>query len=138
MRLGWAYGARVVDALNRIRGPFNVSAAALAAGEAAIRDRAFMIAVRDHTRLWRDRLTAALEGLGLSVAPSVCNFVLVAFPDTPGRDAAAADAFLKSRGVIVRRVEAVRTAAKPSRHHRHGSGNNRPDRRRGRVSEPNP
>ena len=107
LRLGWAYGgAGVVDALNRIRGPFNVSAAALAAGEAAIRDRAFMIAVRDHTRLWRDRLTAALEGLGLSVAPSVCNFVLVEFPDTPGRDAAAADAFLKSRGVIVRRVEA--------------------------------
>src|SRR6202165_5315784 len=39
LRLGWMYGpAPVVDAVNRIRGPFNVNAAAIAAGVAAIRD----------------------------------------------------------------------------------------------------
>ena len=41
LRLGWMYGpAHVVDALNRIRGPFNVNAPAIAAGIAAIEDAA--------------------------------------------------------------------------------------------------
>lgn len=40
LRIGWAYGpSHVIDALNRIRGPFNVSSASQAAGIAAIRDR---------------------------------------------------------------------------------------------------
>src|SRR5258708_6388938 len=39
LRLGWLYGpAHVVDAINRIRGPFNVNAAAMAAGIAALED----------------------------------------------------------------------------------------------------
>ena len=43
LRLGWAYGpAHVIDALNRIRGPFNVSAPAIAAGVAALGDRAHL------------------------------------------------------------------------------------------------
>jgi histidinol-phosphate aminotransferase len=36
------------------------------------------------------------------------NFVLVRFPDTPGRNAAAADAFLKRRGIIARRMAGYR------------------------------
>ena len=40
----------------------------------------------------------------LAVPESACNFVLVRFPETEGRDAASADAFLKARGIIVRRM----------------------------------
>ena len=40
LRVGWAFcPAHVVDVLNRIRGPFNVSAPAQAAAAAALRDR---------------------------------------------------------------------------------------------------
>ena len=43
LRLGWAYcPAHVADVLNRIRGPFNVGAPAIAAGVAAIADAAFI------------------------------------------------------------------------------------------------
>ena len=106
LRLGWAYcPAPVVDVLNRVRGPFNVSAAAIAAGVAAIGDQEFTAKVRAHNDTWLAWTRDELRKLGLSVPDGVGNFLLTCFPDQPGRDAAAADAFLKQRGIIVRRVE---------------------------------
>ena len=88
--------------LNRIRNPFNVSAPALAAGKAAIEDKAFIDLCRAHNDHWLAWLSERIAGLGLTLTPSVCNFVLVRFPTQPGRNAAAADAYLRGRGLIVR------------------------------------
>ncbi len=107
LRLGWGYGpAAVIDAMNRIRGPFNVSSAAIAAGVAAINDTAHMTKAAAHNEAWLPRVTDGLEKLGLTVTPSVGNFILVHFPDEPGRRAADADAFLLKQGVVLRRMEA--------------------------------
>jgi histidinol-phosphate aminotransferase len=106
MRLGWGYApAAIADVLNRIRGPFNVSSAALAAGQAALEDVSFAALVRAHNDYWLPWLTGELTRLGLEVVPSVANFVLVRFPADAGRDAVAADAFLRSKGVIVRAMQ---------------------------------
>ena len=51
-------------------------------------------------------MTEAVTGLGLKVTPSVGNFVLIHFPDEPGRTAADADTYLFNRGVVLRRIEA--------------------------------
>lgn len=103
LRLGWAYcSAEVADVLNRLRGPFNVSSAALEAGRAAIEDTDFVKESRRHNDTWRAWFEAEMVRLGLSVTPSVCNFVLVRFPDEPAHNAAAADAYLRSKGIIVR------------------------------------
>jgi histidinol-phosphate aminotransferase len=105
LRLGWIYApAAVADVLNRIRGPFNVSAPAIAAGIAAIEDRGHQEAAIAHNEKWLPWLTAELENLELKVTPSVGNFLLAHFPEDAKRGAAAADAFLKSRAIIVRRV----------------------------------
>jgi histidinol-phosphate aminotransferase len=96
----------VIDALNRIRGPFNVSSPAIAAGVAALLDRAHVDAAVVHNETWLPRVTAALDELGLAVTPSVGNFILIHFPDTPGLAAPDADAFLLARGVVLRRMEA--------------------------------
>jgi histidinol-phosphate aminotransferase len=105
LRIGWGYGpAEVIDALNRIRGPFNVSAPAIAAGTAALSDRVHVERAAAHNEEWLPKLTAAITALGLKVTPSVANFILIHFPDTPGRTAAEADAFLSGRGVVLRRV----------------------------------
>ncbi len=107
LRIGWAYGpAPVIDAVNRVRGPFNLSAPAIAAGAAALADRAHTDAAAAHNETWLPRVTAALTALGLTVTPSVGNFVLMHFPDAPGRGAAAADAYLLSQGVVLRRMDA--------------------------------
>jgi histidinol-phosphate aminotransferase len=107
LRLGWAYCPEAVaDALNRIRGPFNVSTPALTAGVAAMEDQAHEEASAAHNERWLPWLTSEIEKLGLKVTPSVANFLLVHFPKDAKRSAQAADAFLKSRAIIVRRVDA--------------------------------
>lgn len=105
LRVGWAYGpAPVVDVLNRTRGPFNVCGPALAAATAALGDRAHVERAVDHNARWLAWLTSQLSGLGLRVTPSVGNFLLIHLPDEPGRDAEAADRFLRGRGLVLRRV----------------------------------
>jgi histidinol-phosphate aminotransferase len=105
LRLGWMYGpAHIVDAVNRVRGPFNVNAPAIAAGVAAIRDTAHVEKARAHNTHWLAWLTEEIGKLGLTVTPSVANFVLIHFPETKGRTAKDADAFLTKRGLVLRVV----------------------------------
>jgi len=105
LRLGWGFGpAHVIDALNRIRGPFNVSGAAIAAGIAAVRDRAFVEDAVTHNDTWLPWVTEELQKIGLQVTPSVGNFVLIHFPDADGKRAVDADAYLSARGCVLRLV----------------------------------
>jgi histidinol-phosphate aminotransferase len=106
LRVGWAYGpADVVDAMNRIRGPFNVSTAAQAAAVAAIRDSAHYEKAKAHNAQWLAWLAEKIGALGLKVYPSVGNFLIMEFP-AAGKTAKAADAFLMKRGIILRAVAA--------------------------------
>lgn len=105
LRVGWCYCPEaVVDVLNRIRGPFNVTGPALAAAAASIGDSAHLDKALAHNEKWVPLLTEKLEALGLGVTPSVGNFLLVHFPEEAGRTAADADAFLTSKRIIVRSV----------------------------------
>jgi len=105
LRLGWAYASPVVaDVLNRVRGPFNVSAPAQAAGIAALADDAHTAAARAHNDRWLPWLREEVLKLGLDAPVSAGNFLLIRFPATPGRDADAACAFLNQRGIIPRRM----------------------------------
>ena len=107
LRVGWAYcPANVADVLNRIRGPFNMSAPALACGAAAMDEVAHADAAKAHNDIWLPRVSKGLEDLGFKVTPSVANFVLFHFPEGSKKTAEGADLFLKSRGVIVRKVSA--------------------------------
>lgn len=105
LRLGWGFGpAHVIDALNRIRGPFNTSGVAIAAGIAAVKDRQFVTDSVDHNDKWLPWVSGELEKLGLQVTPSVGNFVLVHFPEEDGKRAQDADAYLLERGCVLRMV----------------------------------
>jgi histidinol-phosphate aminotransferase len=101
VRLGWCYASpAVIDVLNRVRGPFNVNAIAIAAGIGALEEAGWVEKSVTHNAEWRARLAEGLRGLGLTVYPSEGNFLLVSF-GTAER-AKAADAYLRSRGLIVR------------------------------------
>ena len=109
LRLGWAYCPETIaDVLNRVRNPFNVASVAQDAGLAALADQEFVARARAHNARWRAWTADALRGLGLDVPEGEGNFVLVRFPATAGRDAAAADAYLKGRGIIARRMAGYR------------------------------
>jgi histidinol-phosphate aminotransferase len=107
LRLGWAYcPPAIADVLNRVRGPFNVSVAAQAAGIAAVEDTEALNRARAHNDQWLPWLSERLAKLGLPLTPSVANFVLARFPEDPRRNADAAFAFLQSRGILTRRIGA--------------------------------
>ena len=109
LRLGWMFGpAEIVDVVNRIRGPFNVTGPAIAAGIAAIEDVEHQERSRDHNTRWLQWLTAEIGKLGFKVTPSVANFLLIHFPQQKGRTAKDADAFLSARGLILRQTTAYR------------------------------
>jgi histidinol-phosphate aminotransferase len=105
LRVGWIYApVAIIDAMDRIRGPFNMNALAIAAGAAAVKDQDFIAKTVSYNSEWVSRLTADLSALGLIVTPSVTNFILIEFPDVEGKRASDADEFLTSRGYILRAV----------------------------------
>lgn len=110
LRVGWGYGpAHVIDTLNRIRGPFNLSTAALAAAEAAVRDTERVAWCRAENARNRTLLARGLGDLGVPSDPSEANFILARFRDRA--EAEACDAHLRSRGIIVRRVAGYKLPA---------------------------
>jgi histidinol-phosphate aminotransferase len=103
LRVGWGYAApAVVDAIERIRLPFNVSIPAQEAAVAALGDEDFVARSLALIERWRPWMAQQIGGLGLEVYPTQCNFVLVRLPPLPGRSAADAEAFLAARGILVR------------------------------------
>lgn len=103
LRVGWGYGPKaIIDVLNRIRGPFNLSSAALAAAEASVRDLEYLKRCRAENAKWRDWLANALAAIGVPCDTSTANFVLARFGSE--EEANACDDHLKSEGILVRRV----------------------------------
>jgi histidinol-phosphate aminotransferase len=102
-RIGWGYGpAPIMEAVARIRGPFNLSTAALAAAEAAVRDRPWVARCRAENAKWREWLGRTLAEMGVPSDVASANFILARFADAA--EAEACDAHLRSEGIIVRRV----------------------------------
>ncbi|MDK3017416.1 histidinol-phosphate transaminase [Pseudodonghicola flavimaris] len=103
LRVGWGYGPQeIIDVLNRVRGPFNLSNTALAAAEAAIRDQDYVEKCRAENARWRAWLAEALAECGVASDTSCANFILARFSDAAEAD--ACDEHLKSQGLIVRKV----------------------------------
>lgn len=103
LRVGWGYGpAEVVAVLNRVRGPFNLGVAQLAAAEAAVRDRAHAEFCRRENARLRVWLADALRGLGLGIDESHANFVLARFAAPAAAE--RCEAQLRRGGILVRKV----------------------------------
>ena len=99
IRLGWMHASdAVIDAINRVRAPFNTSTVAQAAGIAALNDMAFVEKTIEHTHEWRKKLETALRESNIFFIPCCTNFVLI---HLPGR---ATDFYhtLGRNGIIVR------------------------------------
>jgi histidinol-phosphate aminotransferase len=103
LRVGWGYGpAEVIDVLNRIRQPFNLSPGQMEAAEAAVRDQDYVAKCRAENARMRGWLASALAELGVPSDVSSANFVLARFASP--EEAEACDSFLQAQGLIVRRV----------------------------------
>ncbi len=103
LRVGWGYGPReIIDVLNRIRGPFNLSNTQLDVAEAAVRDQDYVNRCRSENARMRNWLALALGELGVPSDTSMANFILARFAGQ--EEAEACDVFLQGQGLLVRRV----------------------------------
>lgn len=105
VRLGWGYfPLEIADILNRVRSPFNVSVPAQAAGIGALQDDDFVKKSQEHNEEWRRWTTDQLRAIGLTVPDSVCNFVLVRFPEDGIHTAGKANEALQAQAIIARQL----------------------------------
>lgn len=105
LRLGWCYApSAIIDAMNRVRSPFNVNDPAMRAGIAAVEDQPHLEAAVAHNTHWRDVLSLEIAAAGFPVTPSAANYILIHLRDTAEAD--SVEAFLTARGLILRRVTA--------------------------------
>jgi histidinol-phosphate aminotransferase len=103
LRVGWGYGPQhVLDVLNRVRGPFNVSQAALDAAEAAVRDVAYVNHCRTENARCRVWMADALAEIGVPSDVSCANFVLARMASSD--EATACNDHLNKHGLLVRPV----------------------------------
>ncbi|WP_170395368.1 histidinol-phosphate transaminase [Ruegeria arenilitoris] len=103
MRVGWGFAAQsIIDVLNRVRQPFNLSMTALAAAEAAVKDDDYLTFCHGENARLRVWLSEELAKIGVPTDPSCTNFILARFTDQA--EAEACDDYLKTQGLIVRRV----------------------------------
>ncbi len=109
LRVGWAYApAHVVDAIERVRMPFNVNLVAQAVAIAALDDDDFTQKSLVHNDKELPRLVGDIRAMGLEVIDGVGNFCVVKFSETKGKTAGEALAYLKERGVTVRSLAGYR------------------------------
>jgi len=103
LRIGWGYGpAEIIDVLNRIRQPFNLSVAQTEAAEAAVRDQDYVNKCRADNARMRSWLASALAEVGVPSDVSAANFILARFASA--EEAQACDAHLQAQGLMVRQV----------------------------------
>jgi len=119
LRLGYAFAAPpIIDALNRLRGAFNVNNPALQAGVAALRDQAHITKSQTHNEKWRNWLVQEINKMGFEAINGAANFLLIKCttytdPKTGKQIAITTeqiDKSLSARGIIARNIAAYQLA----------------------------
>jgi histidinol-phosphate aminotransferase len=101
LRIGYGIGsAKVIDSINRIRNPFNVTTAAQAAAVAALKDEHFVKESFELNAAAREYTYERCDKMGLSYIPSNTNFVFIDCKKP------ADELFIKfqEKGIIVRPI----------------------------------
>ncbi|MEM1020538.1 MAG: histidinol-phosphate transaminase [Pseudomonadota bacterium] len=105
-RIGWGYGApALIEPLNKIRAPFNVTGAGQAAAIASLGDDDWVAYVRSENVKWRSILMEGLTQLGLRPVPGDANFILTQCRSAD--EAARINAALMDRSIFVRHLPSM-------------------------------
>ena len=78
LRIGWGYGSKnLIRALNKIKPPFNVNSAALAAAKEAVKDSTWLKKEISHVNKWKDIFFKTFKSLNITTNKSYANFMLI-------------------------------------------------------------
>jgi len=80
LRVGWGYSSKnIIDSLNKIKPPFNVSRPALFAASAAIKDTSWLNKEKKHIRKWSKKFYEIFKSLKIETNKTSVNFHLINF-----------------------------------------------------------
>ena len=134
LRIGWMFGpAHIVDAINRIRGPFNVSTPAMLAAVAAIEDTAHQQMSKAHTEKWRNWLTEEIGEARPEGDAERGEFRADPFPDRAGQNLGGRRCVSHQARAGAARAEQLPPAARAAHDHRHRGGQSPRGRRLARL-----
>ena len=103
LRVGWGYGPKnIIEALQRVKGPFNISGVGQEVAAAAIKDIEYVDKCRRDNLNLRESLASDLKRINIQTDRSFANFLLLRFPNN--NLAKLANEFLYRNGILVRDV----------------------------------
>ena len=80
LRVGWGYSSKnIIDSLNKIKPPFNVSRPALFAASAAIKDTSWLNKETRHIQKWSKKFYEIFKSLKIETNKTSVNFHLINF-----------------------------------------------------------
>ena len=104
LRVGWGYASKeIINTLNRIKPPFNVSRPALFAASAAIKDISWLKKEVNHIRKWNKILFKKFKEMKIATNESKTNFLLLNF-DRVNISSKKVFQKLANAGILVRAV----------------------------------
>ena len=105
LRVGWGYGSKdIINALNKIKPPFNVNRPALFAASAAVRDSAWLNKEIKHVNKWNKKMFNEFKRMKIETNKSYSNFLLVNF-DRVKINSSKVFKLLAQTGILVRKMD---------------------------------
>ncbi len=105
LRVGWGYGSKdIINALNKIKPPFNVNRPALFAASAALRDSAWLNKEIKHVNKWNKKMFNEFKRMKIETNKSYSNFLLVNF-DRVKINSSKVFKLLAQTGILVRKMD---------------------------------
>ncbi|MEC7099494.1 MAG: histidinol-phosphate transaminase, partial [Pseudomonadota bacterium] len=105
LRIGWGYSSKnIIDALNKIKPPFNVGRPALFAASAAVRDSIWLNKEIKHVNRWNKIFFKEFEKMGINTNKTHANFVLLNFDKVKINSKKVFNSLANS-GILVRRMD---------------------------------
>ena len=105
LRVGWGYASKeIIDALNKVKPPFNVSRPALFAASAAIKDSLWLNKEIKHVNKWNKKMFNEFKKMKIETNKSYCNFLLVNF-DKVKKNSSKVFKLLAKTGILVRKMD---------------------------------
>ncbi len=105
LRVGWGYGSKdIIDALNKIKPPFNVSRPALFAASAAIKDNTWLNKEIKHVNKWNKKMFNEFKRMKIETNKGYGNFLLVNF-DRVNINSSKVFKLLAKSGILVRKMD---------------------------------
>ncbi len=105
LRVGWGYASKdIINALNKIKPPFNVSRPALFAASAAIKDNAWLSKEIKHVNKWNKKMFNEFKRMKIETNKSYSNFLLVNFDRLEIKSSKVFKLLARS-GILVRKMD---------------------------------